>query len=198
VELDVRLSADGAAVLLHDPLLADGREVCRISRSELGESAILEDALDLMAGKIVNVELKSDVPNRIALARAATLAVSRARAVEVVFSSFDPFLVLACAALAPRTPRGILVGSRMGRFATALPLALRTLSEAAHLEDALATPERVARLARAGIRTCVWTVNDPVRARALFEAGVGWIITDRPQEIVEMSREGGRVGSSAS
>lgn len=178
------MSADGTPVLWHDPLLGDGRYVYRVRRGDLPPgTATLEDALDLLAGKVINVELKADVPSRRALARAAASAVVRARPSHVVFSSFDPFLVLACAALAPRVSRGILLGRRMERASTALPLAMRTLVVAAHLEDALVTPERVARLSRAGLRTCAWTVNDEARAVALARSGVEWLITDRPGAI---------------
>lgn len=184
VELDVRTSADGTPVLWHDPRLRDGRSVSSVRRGDLPPgTATLEEALDLLAGRVINVELKADVPSRRALARACVSAVLRARPSEVVFSSFDPFLVLACAALAPRVPRAILVGQRMERVATALPLAMRTLVVAAHLEAPLATAERVARLARVGLRSCAWTVNDETRASALVASGVDWIITDRPGPI---------------
>jgi glycerophosphoryl diester phosphodiesterase len=190
VELDVRVSADGTPVLLHDPLLKnDGRYVYRVPASKLPEAtATLDDALDLLAGRVINVELKSDVPSRRALARAAVSSVLRARKSEVVFSSFDPFLVLACAALAPKVPRGILVGKQTPRLATALPLGMRSMVVAAHLQDPLVTVPRVMRLSRARLRTCAWTVNDVDRARELAAYGVEWLITDTPREIVTLFR----------
>jgi glycerophosphoryl diester phosphodiesterase len=189
VELDVRLSADGTPVLLHDPLLKDGRYVYRARAKDLPPStATLDDALDLLAGRVINVELKSDVPSRRAAARAVVASVMRARKSEVVLSSFDPFLVLACAALAPKVPRGILVGDKTPRLATTLPLGLRSMVVAAHLQDALVTVPRVVRLSRAGLRTCAWTVNDQDRARALAAYGVDWLITDDPQAIVTLFR----------
>lgn len=181
VELDVRLTADGTPVLVHDPLLKDGRYLHRARAGDLAKTtATLDEALDLLAGRIVNVELKSDVPSRRALARAAVSSVMRARKSEVVFSSFDPFLVLACAALAPKVPRGILVGERMERLSTALPVGMRTMVVAAHLQDPLVTTPRVVRLARTGLRVCAWTVNDVDRARQLAAMGVEWVITDDP------------------
>jgi glycerophosphoryl diester phosphodiesterase len=181
----VRLSADGTPVLVHDPLLRDGRYVYRVRAADLPKTtATLDEALDLLAGRIVNVELKSDVPSRRALARAAVASVTRARKSEVVFSSFDPFLVLACAALAPKVPRGILVGERMDRHATALPIGMRSVVAAAHLQDPLIDVSRVVRLVRTGLRICAWTVNDVDRARELSSYGVEWLITDRPAEII--------------
>jgi glycerophosphoryl diester phosphodiesterase len=93
-------------------------------------------------------------------------------------------LVLAVAVLDPGAPRAILVGARTRRLATSLPLAMRRLVAAAHVEDVACTDARVARLARAGLRVVAWTVNDVDRAAALVRAGVAWIITDRPAEIV--------------
>lgn len=181
VELDVRLSADGTPVLVHDPLLKNGRYVYRVRAGDLPKStATLDEALDLLTGRVVNVELKSDVPSRRALARAAISSVMRARKSEVVFSSFDPFLVLACAALAPKVARGILVSEKMERLAVALPIGLRSMVVAAHLQDPLVTTSRVVRLTRAGLRLCAWTVNEVDRARELAGQGVEWLITDRP------------------
>jgi glycerophosphoryl diester phosphodiesterase len=196
VELDVRLSRDGRAVVVHDPTLArntggvDRRAVHEVDAAALASPAggvrvpTLEEALDACRGRIVNVELKADVPARAALARAAVAAVRRAPRVEVVWSSFHPMLVLAAALLDPGAPRAILVGGRTRRLATSLPLAMRRLVTAAHVEDAACTDARVGRLARAGLRVAAWTVNDVERALSLVRAGVAWIITDRPADIV--------------
>jgi len=185
VELDVRVCATGEPVLVHDPLLPDRRFVDRVAKRELpADVPTLDEALEACRGKIVNVELKGDVPNRPALAGAAARAIKRARGVEVIVSSFDPLLVGLSATLLPRVRRGILVGARTPRLATALPLAMRALVSGAHLEDRLATPGRIARLSRAGLRVVVWTVNDPARAVELRKLGAHVLITDRPREIL--------------
>lgn len=201
VELDVRLSADGVPVVLHDPTLArvtegeDTRPVHRVSVRELPplEGGVripsLDDALELLRGRVANVELKADVSpaarlgevsDRLRLVRAVTRAVARHRDVEVVFSSFDPLIVLALAAVAPRVPRAILVDPHMPRATTALPIAMRPAVVAAHIHQRVATARRVARLRYAGLRVVAWTVDDPARARELVECGVEWIITDWP------------------
>ncbi|MBX3228163.1 MAG: glycerophosphodiester phosphodiesterase [Labilithrix sp.] len=188
VELDVRLSRDGVPVLLHDPKLADGRVVGRCLRAEL-DAATLDDALDVCRGKIVNVEVKPDAPQRFALVRAVARSLARAaRDVEVVVSSFDPAIVLAFAALAPRHPRAMLVGARTPRLTTRLPLALRRLVVAAHLHDTLVSAAVAARIRAAGLRLCVWTVNDASRASELAALGAEWLITDGPREIVAATR----------
>ncbi len=197
VELDVRLTRDDQVVVLHDPTLArvagdrrgvheiDARELPAL-RAETGTARIptLAEALETCRGRIVNVELKADVPDRRRLARAAVRAVRTGPRCTIVWSSFHPALVLAAGVLDPRSERAILVGGRTRPLGTALPLAMRRMVSAAHLEDRIATAPRLARLARAGLRLVAWTVNDAARARALVREGVSWIITDRPGEIL--------------
>jgi glycerophosphoryl diester phosphodiesterase len=205
VELDVRLCADGVPVVFHDTTLAratggtDARAVHEVAFQELpslrGGERIprLSEALDALRDRLVNVEIKADVTEasrlgdvrqRLRLVRATAAVVKQASHVEVVFSSFDPLMVVALAAVSPRTPRAILVGTTTPRIATALPLAMRPAVVAAHLDDALLTRARVERLLRAGLRVAAWTVNDPARAEALVALGVAWIITDAPAAIV--------------
>jgi glycerophosphoryl diester phosphodiesterase len=202
VELDVRLSADGHVVLLHDPSLArisegaDTRLVARATRASMprlgGEPVpTLAEALELLRGKLVNVEVKADVPNRRALCLAAVNEVRRSHGVDVIFSSFDPRVVLTLAAAAPDTPRAMLVGGRTAPLATLLPLAMRGRVTAAHLQDPLGTGARIRRLQRAGLRVCAWTVNDVDRAEALVSAGATWLITDTPGAMVAARRKAG-------
>jgi glycerophosphoryl diester phosphodiesterase len=198
VEIDVRLTASGDAVLAHDPSLnrmtggADARPIHAVRRAELPPLADgskipdLAAALDVARGKIVNVEIKPDVPSRLGLVCAVARDVHRARGrggPEVVVSSFDPRVVVGFSALSRGVPVGVLVGSRTPRLATALPIALRRLAAAAHLEDGLVTPPRVGRLRRMGLRVVAWTVNEPARAAELARLGVEWVITDRPSAI---------------
>ncbi|MEA2751598.1 MAG: glycerophosphoryl diester phosphodiesterase [Myxococcales bacterium] len=200
----MRLTADGVPVVFHDTTLAratggaDPRAVHRVAYAELpllrGGERIprLVEALDALRDRLVNVEIKADVavasrlgevPQRLRLVRAAAAVVKQAKNVEVVFSSFDPLMVVALAAMLPRVPRAILVGTTTPRVATALPLAMRAAVVAAHLDDSLLTVARVRRLLGAGLRVAAWTVNDPARADALAALGVAWVITDAPGAI---------------
>lgn len=175
----MRRCATGELVLAHDPHLADGRKVARVAHAD-APWATLEDALDLLAGKVVNVEVKPDQPRRFAVCAEVARVLRRSRARNIVLSSFDPGLVLALAAVAPRVERGMLVGERTPRLATHLPLLLRRAIVAAHLHDPLVTPAVAERLHAAGLRLCVWTVNDIARGEALRAMGVHTLITDTP------------------
>ncbi len=201
----MRLTADGVPVVFHDTTLAratggvDARCVHEVAFADLpslraGERIPrLSEALDALRERLVNVEIKADVAvasrlgdvrQRLRLVRGVAAVVKRAKNVEVVFSSFDPLMVVALAAVLPRTPRAMLVGTTTPRVATALPLAMKPVVVAAHLDETLLTRARVERLRRAGLRVVAWTVNDPARAEALVALGVEWIITDAPASIV--------------
>src|SRR4051794_39391534 len=59
VELDVRLTADDAVVVVHEAAV-DGRHVCDVPRAALpAEIPDLADALDMCNGMTVIVELKN-------------------------------------------------------------------------------------------------------------------------------------------
>src|SRR5262249_49139755 len=160
----------GEPVVLHDPTLTrvtggrDDRPVHTVARADLPRLACgaripdLADALDLCHGHIVNVEMKSDVPHSMVLGVASVRATARefARAGgagrNVVVSSFDPSQIALFAVASRRIPRAILVGPRTPRLGGLLPLALKRLVMAAHLEEGLTTASRVRRLAEAGLR----------------------------------------------
>jgi glycerophosphoryl diester phosphodiesterase len=200
VELDVRLCGSGDAIVLHDRCLgrvtngADTRGVHLVRRVDLPRLAggeripDLAAALDACKGRVVNVEVKADVPSRLRLVGVVARELGRARPVEVVVSSFDPVVVLAFAVVAPRVPRALLVGPRTAPLATALPLSMRRAIVDAHLDDGLVYARRVERLRAADLRVVTWTVNDPARAKELADMGVGALITDRPKDILTALR----------
>lgn len=201
VELDVRPDADGDIVVIHDPSLhrvtsgMDGRSVETLHRRDLnavdlgGNERVppLADVLEWARGRgaKVNVELKADVTRRarfvLSLAR---LVAAQPRAPEwILFSSFDPRLVLAMALLVPSVPAGWLVERRK-------PLPSRVQGQhfvraaAVHPERTLVTRERIQPWKAAGLGVNVWTVNDPEEARKLDALGVDSIITDEPAKII--------------
>jgi glycerophosphoryl diester phosphodiesterase len=203
VELDVRTSADGTVVVLHDADLArvtgarDLRAAARLTAAELAAVELdggarvptLAEVLTWAGarGALLNVELKHDVPDRGALARetARLLRAHPRAAPNVIVSSFEPRLLAWMAMLAREVPRALLVhaGQRLA-WTRATPLAARALGcVAVHPQHTLCSPAIVHALRGAGFVLNTWTVNDAREARELSALRVDGIITDDPAAI---------------
>jgi len=206
IELDVRLDGSGQVIVLHDPTLervtqgADSRHAEDIPSRELARLDVgkgervpsLDEVLSWAHehGQRVNVELKSDVRNRVLLLRQVARTMRRKALPNVLFSSFHPYFVWWLARRLPELPRAWLVHQKQLLLKYAPGLG-QLGANALHPEHVLATPERVARLERAHFLVNTWTVNDPARARELSGMGVDAIISDVPGKILaELAREG--------
>jgi glycerophosphoryl diester phosphodiesterase len=195
VELDVQRSADGAPVVIHDLTLdrtTDGTgEVRSRTWAELaGLSAgpgeplrRLGEVADWAAGAGVwlNVELKGEGTE------AATLAsLERAGVLErCIVSSFLPTVVLEVGRLAPGVRRALVTEFWDD---TVAGLVRDSGAGGVCIHRGLATPERLAELAAAGLSVVVWTVDDPAEVRTLLRAGVAAIITNDPLRAVQAKR----------
>lgn len=105
VELDVRLSADGTPVVVHDPVLADGRRVRHVRPSDLPvDVPTLTAALRAIGPAPVMVELKHESPGVGALERAVA-AVLAAHTGPHCVASFWPTSIAWFARRAPGTVR---------------------------------------------------------------------------------------------
>ncbi len=202
IELDVRLCASGEVVVFHDPGLAratDGRDPREVEALPLAElSAVrlfggperaprLAEVLTLCRERdmMLNVEIKYDVRDKVALARAVARELSGYDG-RLVISSFDPRLLWLVRAMGLRAPTALLTNEAQ-RYAMMCVRAFVRLPIAAgvHFERSQALPHRIARLRRRGLFCGAWTVNDPAEARSLSAAGVNWLITDAPATMVE-------------
>jgi len=196
VELDVRLSADGNVVVMHDATVerttnGAGR-VSRLSSAQLraldagmGQPVpTLDDVFQAFGpGLLYNVELKDyglwgkglegAVADRIDAYHLHS---------QVVVSSFD--------LLALRRARDRLSATTMtGMLWMRGPRVLRHLllnTPADHPHHLLVDEEYMAWARSRNLRVHVWTVDDPHEARRLAKLGVHALITNRPAEIAEV------------
>lgn len=191
VEFDVRLSADGVPMVIHDTTLArtagsearvertTARNIARLSRTHptptLAETMVLLGELGLGA----NVEIKAVRARRaVADAVAKTLASApRDRPVPVLVSSFAPAILKNMRTLAWDLPRGLLL-SRGNNDAVGLARDLGCVS--IHEDHRRLTARQVAEWKAAGFVVVCYTVNDPSRARLLFDWGADSVISDAP------------------
>ena len=205
LEVDAKLTADGALILLHDDTLdrtTDGRGPVairtladlqrldaggRFSPTFAGEPIpTLDAALDLCghARAALNIEIKP-CPGR-AIETAAAVAALMARRTAgamppVLVSSFVPEALAVVRDRAPEIPRGLLLDDRGGDWtALAEDLAVATIA----IADRHATPERIGTIRGTGRPALVYTVNDPARAVDLWQAGVAALFTDVPDQLI--------------
>jgi glycerophosphoryl diester phosphodiesterase len=185
VELDVRMTRDGELVVHHDAEL--GRVVPgkgfveELRRDEIPSMApsLREVLTRLPRDALVDAEIKPDALNAEQVPAALLAVVDACDARDrVLATSFAPELADAYAVLAER-PAGMILPfpPDEGELAAWPRLPFVMLAADAALPETLALVR-----ARGGV-PCVWTVNDPREAEALFAAGAASIITDRPRTL---------------
>jgi glycerophosphoryl diester phosphodiesterase len=191
VELDVRRTADGVAVVHHDPQVDGYGLLAAVPfarlRADQPHIPTLDEALDELAGLFVNVEMKclpwepdADTDGAVAQLVVGAIA-ARGAAARVVVSSFDLAALGTVRALDARIALGWLT-SRRPVEETAPHAAERGLTWL-HPDRGVVLDDPVGAVAHAhelGLRVDVWTVNEPDDVRALSHAGVDAIITDTP------------------
>jgi len=205
VEFDIKLTADGRLVVMHDDLL---------DRTTDGKGAVVETPLDAIKtldagawfapafkgspvptleetasllgelGISANIEIKPNPGQESETAFAAAELLARhwpKRLPAPVISSFARESLAAMRDRAPDLPRGLLLWEKPGDWsAAARALACRSIHCAAqHL-----TPDWAAEIKRQGYLLAVYTVNDPDLAKRLRRWGADSIITDRPGALI--------------
>lgn len=204
VEVDVKLSRDGAPVLMHDERLertTDGRGEVRdmdladlrrldagrwFSTEYAGERIpTLEEFLDLAAGLGLGVNLEvKPCPGREAETARIALEVARGRAapgLPVLVSSFAVESLETALATAPDWPRGYLMDEEHPDWAA---VADRIGAATLNVNARHQTRESVAAYRASGRPVLCYTVNDPSRAAELLAWGVSAVFTDDPREML--------------
>ncbi len=195
VELDVRRTRDGALVVHHDPDVAGGPIASRLSGDLPAYVPNLEEAMEVLRGTTVNVEIKNSPGDGDAydasgsLGREVVECLRRTTLTsQVVISCFDLATCTRLHAYDPSIRVAWLVDD------TSLVEALRVAHEiglyGVNPRFGLVTPEtqRVARVFDLAIN--VWTPNKAKHIRAMAELGVNGIITDQPALALELLADG--------
>ncbi len=185
VELDVRLTADGALAVHHDAEIPGIGVIARLEVADLpAHVPLLADVLAVCEGMVVNVEIKN-APQDPGWDAGEAVAALTAAAIEeagwtrrVIVSSFQMATLRAVQAADGRLALGALWG-----FAAEPEPALAAVAEAGfvavHPFVMSVSPELVERAHAMGLAVNVWTVNAPEDLRAMVGAGVDTVITDR-------------------
>ncbi len=198
VETDVHVSADGVAVIAHDPTLdrVAGRPVAvadlslaELERVDLGAGqgfTTLAEALHQFPAVRFNIDVKAD-----AAADATVDAVERTGALQrVLLTSFSDRRRRRLAARLPGVATSVgssgVIRSRVAAAGRSRSLFVRALADAGALQIPerlgafrVLSPALVLAAHRAGVEVHVWTVNDPGDMARLLDLGVDGLVTDR-------------------
>lgn len=201
IELDVKLSADGHVVVIHDPTVdrtTDGTgRVSALSLAALieldagaffseqyrGERIPTLDDVFTEFGKrlFINVELSNYTTAGDNLVESVVELVNLHGLHEwILFSSFFPWNLSKAARLCSDVPRALLAPpGLLGSWSRSFGFAFGSYQALhPHMKDV--SPEQVQRVHRLKRRIHVWTVNAADDIRSLLDWGVDGIVTDDP------------------
>lgn len=208
VELDVRLAKGDLPVVIHDDTLdrttdgsgpvADcppetlsaldagswfGRRFAGQRVPTMAEAAAFVAALGLG----LNIEIKAAAGREADTARLALAAARQAWPADrppPLVSAFSRIALRAAREAAPDWPRGLLVeGLPADWHEAALGLGCGVVCADHRRLDG----RQAARVRAAGLGLLAWTVNDPGRARRLFDWGVDGVFSDAPDRILAVA-----------
>jgi glycerophosphoryl diester phosphodiesterase len=210
IELDVKLTADGHVVVIHDATVdrttgAHGR-VKDMSLAELRalnagsffsshfsteKIPMLEEIFESLGKRMfINVELTNYGTPRDHLVESVCILVKKFNLQKnVLFSSFFASSLSKVRSYLPDVPCGLLALPGLpGAWARSFGFAFGKYS-ALHPNLADVTREQIQRVHRLQGRVHVWTVNPEVDIHRLFAWGVDGIFTDDPQLAVRVRGE---------
>ncbi|MCT7316620.1 glycerophosphodiester phosphodiesterase [Ralstonia sp. CHL-2022] len=198
-EFDVKLSGDGASVLLHDATLdrttngagrLDALTLGQIAQLDAGSwhsAAYAGEPVPTLAAIarylrannfLANIEIKP-VPGAEWRTGAAVALDARAlwagADVPPLLSSFSEDALAAAREAVPELPRALLLDKLPADWLDRLRALDCVALDANHRE---LTPEIIDAAHAAGFRVCCYTVNDLDRAQLLWSAGLDGLITD--------------------
>ncbi|MGA2375550.1 MAG: glycerophosphodiester phosphodiesterase [Candidatus Sulfotelmatobacter sp.] len=173
-EFDVRLTADGHAVVCHDAT-AHGLKITGSSAEKLALLQLLEVLTRYQNTAFLDIELK--VPGLEAIAADLLRKVAPARG--YVISSFLPEVLQATHELDATIPLGLICEtqaqlSRWRRLPVQYVIAHRKLVRKVMIDEMKAAEKKI----------LVWTVNATVDMKRISKWGVDGVISDHPKRLV--------------
>lgn len=212
IELDVKLSADGHVVVIHDATAdrtTDGhgrvqdKSLVQLRSLDAGaffdpkyrgeKIPTLEEVFETLGKRLfINVELTNyKTPGDHLVESVCMLIKKFGLQKQILFSSFLASNLAKARGLLPEVPRGLLaLDGVLGAWARSFGFAFGKY-QALHPNLKDVTPQQIQRVHRLGRRVHVWTVNAADDMRRLFHWGVDAIFTDDPQLADQVRREAG-------
>jgi glycerophosphoryl diester phosphodiesterase len=184
-ELDVRITADGKLVVVHNPVV-NGHAVqssvyVDIRKASSGiEIPLFEEVLAAFGGKtFMDIELKGPGFEQ----EAVSLIEKYCDLSRTVVSSFHPQTLVKVRQLSPDLQLGFIY-NRTQDEGTRHNLPIDIVIP----QFRLASRDLIAEAHAEGLQVFAWTVNDRQEAVRLIELGVDGIISDYPEMVVELAK----------
>lgn len=189
LEFDIRLTADGVPVLMHDrtTLRTHGKSIsiARTTAAEIRKKIkstpipTLAEVLDVFFGKTkLNIELKSRGSGTVAVKLVAKYIRQPSDWKNVMFSSFHPTELAAVRKFSEHAELGMLHRHNPLAFVT---YHRKLKLTAVGFYKLTVNPLAVAIAKKRGIFTYAYTVNHKSTARILQSEGIEGIVTDHPE-----------------
>jgi glycerophosphoryl diester phosphodiesterase len=198
VETDVHVSADGVAMISHDPdlkrLLGRRATIAHLTSTELrrldlgfGQSyCTLAEALDGFPDLRFNIDIKIGGAVEPTVEAIRDAGATR----RVLIGSFSPERRLAAVRMLPGVATSVSARGAVGAVAAARAGSLRSLRrilrdiQAVQLPVSVLrmpafTPRTIAAFHASGVEVHAWTINDPAEMDRLLALGVDGLVTDR-------------------
>lgn len=207
IELDVRLTRDGAMVIMHDDSVdatTDGaghvRDLTLAEIQSLDAGAwfdekfrgtripTLDEVFEAVGKRTrINVEIKAESIRGEGIEAQVAEAIRRhGLAHSTIISSFNPITLRRFRHAMPEVPIGFLFAEDTPPFVPHLMIGLP--HEAKNPHQTMIDAAYMKRTKAAGYRVNTWTVNDAARAVQLRDLGVDCIITDAPDVVLAAVR----------
>ena len=207
IELDVQVSKDGEAVVIHD---------FTVDRTTNGQGAVKDKTLaelrELDAGSwfderfaderiptleevivevgqqlVLNIEIKARILSGAHLTAEVVRLIEDHNLVHrVIVSSSNPLVLRRIKRLNPHISTGLLYSSDLPGHLLRTILVFLANPDALHPEKHLVTQEYMAWAKERGYRVNVWTVDEPGEMERLMALGVDGIITNRPKVLASL------------
>ena len=206
VELDVKLTADGHVIVIHDETVdrttnGTGKVASftldAIRKLDAGswfnakfagtQVPLLEEVFETVGkDKLINIELTNYFTPRDGLVKKVCELIQRHNnAKQIIFSSFLPSNLKIAQQTLPEIPRGLLaLPGFMGLWARSFGFMFGDY-QASHPHISNASREGIFRVHRLKRRVHVWTANSPEEIRRLRDWGVDGLFTDDPGTAVQ-------------
>ncbi|NOU85234.1 glycerophosphodiester phosphodiesterase [Paenibacillus sp. LMG 31460] len=202
-ELDVQETSDGVVMVMHDESVRRttgiNKKIWEVTSSELKQASAgswfhskfknehvptLDEVLEVAKDRIkLNIEMKNNSHGKLLAEKTVDLIQSHGFEKECTVTSFDDKLLHTVKKLNPQIKTGLIVGQKPENIETIMENSDFDVISAAY---PLVTESFMKLAVTHQKEVYVWTVNQPTIMKQMLALGVSSIITDHPDQLVEI------------